>query len=235
MNALLALRGLLPARWRPGSKANLTLSDITDAGTLVTKSGRLKAVLRLPTEGLEGGQQTVRALSRLAAAINAGAGHATLLAWGKPNTLAGALQERQERATRFAPGSGRYDLAISQATHLARLADGRPATEDRPARPPVRRTGFYLVVEDTTEEKLTRLTETLCALYGAVRVRGAEAAALEADAWRGQPLPPKAIQVWSDASDSPVTEFYMNRDGAHVREVDPETGRKIKELAPWPA
>lgn len=231
-NPLAILRGLLPGPWRPSSRGALAFTDIREDGFLVAPGG-LRAVLRLPTEGLDGGEQTVRALSRLAAAINTSANRATLLAWGRPHTLAGKLQERQERATRFAPGTGRHDLAISQATHLGQMVRGRPATADRPAKPPVRRTGFYLVIEESSPEALDRLAQTLCALYGAVRCSGAEAANLEADAWRGLPLPPRGLQIWTDASETHQgrhVEMYVNKDGAHVRTVNDE-GYKIKELA----
>ena len=130
-------------------------------------------MLRLPPEGLDADRASTAALQRLAAAINAGAGRATLLAWGKPHSLAGQLQERQERVRRLPPGSGRHELAASQVQHLRAMAEGAPATPDRPARHPARRHGFYLVVEGRTEAELDRLCDDLCPLYGAVRVTGA--------------------------------------------------------------
>lgn len=231
-NLLTVLAGRLGGLRRPSSKTQLALKDIRDDGTIVVRDGSLRAVLRLPTEGLDGGQQTVYALTRLGAAINAVAGRATLLAWGRPNSLGSWLQERQYRVEAHPPGSGRHDLAVSQHANLAQMAQGRPATEDRPARPPVRRTGFYLVVEERTPEALERLVETVVARFGAVRCRGAEAATLEADAWRGLPLPPRGLQIWSDASDRPRTEFYLNRDGARIRQVDDKTGAKEAEFVP---
>jgi hypothetical protein len=112
------------------------------------------------------------------------------------------------------------------------MAAGRPATPDRPARGPVRRHGFYLVVEGRDATELRRTVDDLCSLYGAARCTGAEVAAVEADAWRGLPLPPRGIRLWQDASDAPDVEFYMGRDGAHVRRVDPATGRKLEQLYP---
>jgi hypothetical protein len=111
------------------------------------------------------------------------------------------------------------------------MAEGRPATPDRPARGPVRRHGFYLVVEGRDAEELRRTVDDLCSLYGAVRCRGAEAAAVEADAWRGMPLPP-TMQYWKDATDAPGVELYLNSDGARIRRYDPATGRKLEQLYP---
>jgi hypothetical protein len=232
-NPLAVLQGLLPARWRhlaPSTRRSLALKDVTDDGTLLPAKGRPRAVLRLPPEGLDG-PATVAALSRLAASINAGLGRATLLAWGKPHTLAGQLEERQRRVAALPSGSGRHALAVSQATHLAQLAHGRPATPDRPARGPVRRHGFYLVVEGRDAVELQRTVDDLCSLYGAVRCTGAEAAAVEADVWRGMPLPPP-IQYWKTAVDDPTVELYVSTEGAHVRRVDPATGRKLEVLYP---
>jgi hypothetical protein len=208
----------------------LALKGITDSGTLIPRKGSPRAVLRLPVESLDGGAD-VATLQRLAAAINASRGRVTLLAWGKPHTLAGQLQERQERVKRL-PDGGRRDLAISGYNHLATRARGTAATADRPAEPPIRRMGFYLVVEERTETALHRLCLDLCALYGAVRCAPAEAAAVESDAWRGMPLPPRGVQLWTDATDVPNVELYVNSQGAHVRRVDPETGRKVEVLYP---
>src|SRR5262245_25079838 len=105
-NPLAVLRGLLPARFRPSSRSQLALEDIADDGTLVPRRGPLRAVLRLPPEGLDADTASAAALQRLAAAVNAGAGRATLLAWGKPHSLAGQLQERRDRVRRLPPGSG---------------------------------------------------------------------------------------------------------------------------------
>jgi hypothetical protein len=233
---LAVVRGLLPARWRhlaPSTRKALALKDVADDGTLLPTKGRPRAVLRLPPEGLDGtGGATVATLTRLAAAINAGLGRATLLAWGKPHTLAGQLEERQRRVAALPPGSGRHALAVSQAAHLAQMAQGRPATLDRPARGPVRRHGFYLVVEGRDAAELRRTVDDLCSLYGAVRCAGAEAAAVEADVWRGLPLPPKGVQFWKDASDEPGVEFYLNRDGARIRRYDRATGEKLEQLYP---
>jgi hypothetical protein len=235
---LAVVRGLLPGlsgRWRhlaPSTRKALALKDVADDGTLLPAKGRPRAVLRLPPEGLDGtGGATVAALTRLAAAINAGAGRATLLAWGKPHTLAGQLEDRQRRVAALPPGSGRHALAVSQAAHLAAMVAGRPSTPDRPARGPVRRHGFYLVVEGRDAAELRRTVDDLCALYGAVRCAGPEAAAVEADVWRGLPLPPR-IQFWKSAADAPDVELYLNDEGAHIRRVDPATGRKLEQLFP---
>lgn len=228
---LAVIRGLLPGRWRPSTRHALALKDVDDAGTVTPARGPRRAVLRLPAEGLDG-TANAATLTRLAAAINAGAGRATLLAWGKPHTLAGQLEERQRRVVALPPGSGRRELAISQAAHLTAMAQGRPATPDRPARGPVRRHGFYLVVEGRDTVELQRAVDDLCALYGATRCAGAEAAAIEAEVWRGLPLPPRGIRLWQDATDDPSVELYMDRNGAHVRRVDPKTGRKLEHLFP---
>jgi hypothetical protein len=230
---LAVLRGWLPGPWRPSSRANVPLEDIADDGMLTPATGPLRAVLRLPPEGLDADTSSVAVLQRLAAAINAGAGRATLLAWGKPHSLAGQLQERQDRMRRLPPGSGRHELAASQVAHLRTMAEGAPATPERPARPPARRHGFYLVVEGRTREELERLCDDLCPLYGAVRVTGREAAAIEADVWRGLPLPPKGLQLWQDADDAPDIELFLSHKGARVRRVDPATGRELEVLPPW--
>jgi hypothetical protein len=231
---LAVVRGLLPARWRhlaPSTRQALAVREIADDGTVTPARGRPRAVLRLPPEGLDG-SASVAALSRLAAAINAGAGRATLLAWGKPHTLAGQLEERQRRAAALPPGSGRHALAVSQAAHLQAMAEGRPATPDRPARGPIRRHGFYLVVEGRDAAELRRTVDDLCSLYGAVRCAGAEAAAIEADVWRGLPLPPKGIQYWQDATDEPGVELYLNSAGARIRRYDQATGKKLEQIYP---
>jgi hypothetical protein len=230
---LAVLRGLLPGPHRPSSRGAVPLKAIADDGTLTpTGGGPLLAVLRLPPEGLDADRASTAALQRLAAAINAGAGRATLLAWGKPHSLAGQLQERQERARRLPPGSGRQELAASQAAHLQTMAEGAPAHHGRPARHPARRHGFYLVVEGRTPEELERLVADLCPLYGAVRVTGREAAAIEADVWRGLRLPPRRLQLWLDAADAPDVELFISPKGARVRRVDPATGAEL-EVLPW--
>src|SRR5262245_18168531 len=89
-NPLAVLRGLLPARFRPSSRSQLALEDIADDGTLVPRRGPLRAVLRLPPEGLDADTASAAALQRLAAAVNAGAGRATLLAWGSPTRWPGS-------------------------------------------------------------------------------------------------------------------------------------------------
>jgi hypothetical protein len=228
---LAVVRGLLPGRWRPSTRKALAVKDIADAGTITPAKGQLRAVLRLPALGLDGSANGAT-LIRLAAAINAGAGRATLLAWGKPHTLAGQLEERQRRVAALPPGSGRHELAISQAAHLTAMAQGRPATPDRPARGPVRRHGFYLVVEGRTAKELQRTVDDLCGLYGGVQCAGAEAAAVEADVWRGLPLPPRGIRFWQNAGDDEGIEFYTDRNGAKVRRVDPATGRRLEHLFP---
>jgi hypothetical protein len=231
---LAVVRGLLPDRWRhaaPSTRKALAVKAIADDGTLTPAAGRPRAVLRLPPEGLDG-SASVATLTRLAAAINAGAGRATLLAWGKPHTLAGQLEERQRRVAALPPGSGRHALAVSQAAHLRAMAEGRPATPDHPARGPVRRHGFYLVIEGKDAAELRRTVDDLDSLYGAARCAGAEAAAVEADVWRGLPLPPKGIQFWQDAADATDVELYLGSGGAHVRRVDPATGRKVEQLYP---
>ena len=227
---LAVLRGLLPGRFRPASWGALHLREVADDGTLTPRSGPLRAVLRLPPEGLDADTASTAALQRLAAAINAGAGRATLLAWGKPHSLAGQLQDRQERARRLPPGSGRHELAVSQVQHLREMAEGAPPEPLRPRRPPARRHGFYLVVEGRTEDELRRLVDDLCPLYGAVRVTGREAAAIEADVWRGLPLPPQGVQFWQDATDAPDVELFISPKGARVRRVDPATGRELEVL-----
>ena len=232
---LAVVRGLLPGRWRPATRHALAVKDIDDAGTITPAKGPLRAVLRLPALPLDGGAD-VTALTRLAAAINAGAGRATLLAWGKPHTLAGQIEDRQRRVATLPPGSGRHALAVSQSVHLARMARGRPATPDRPARGPVRRHGFYLVLEGRTEAELERTVDDLCGLYGGVRCAGAEAAAVEADAWRGLPLPPKGFRVWTPAADDPGepdVEGYLSSEGAHIRRVDPVMDKKLEQSEQW--
>jgi hypothetical protein len=231
---LAVLRGLLPGPWRPSSRASVPLTDVPDDGTLTPSGGGpLRAVLRLPPEGLDADRASTAALQRLAAAINAGAGRATLLAWGKPHSLAGQLQDRQERVRRLPPGSGRHELAASQVRHLRTMAEGAPATPERPARHPARRHGFNLVVEGRTRAELDRLCDDLCPLYGAVRVPGREAAAIAADVWRGLRLPPRRLQLWQDADDAPDVELFISPKGARVRRVDPDTGRELEVLPPW--
>lgn len=231
MGVLDLVRGLLGGPRRPATRKALALKSISTEGTITPHRGDKRAVLRLPVEPLDGGAD-IATLTRLAAAINAGAGRTTLLAWGKPHTLARQLQDRQERVQRLPAGSGRHALAVSQSVHLAGLANGRPATADRPARPPVRRHGFYLVVEARTDEELHRLCLDLCGLYGAVRCSAQETAAIETEAWRGIPLPPRAVQLWADATDAENVELYVGPSGAHIRRVDPETGKKLEHLYP---
>ena len=55
---------------------------------------------------------------------------------------------------------------------------------------------------------------------------------MEADVWRGLPLPPKGIQYWQDAADETGVELYLGSGGAHVRRVDPATGKKLEQLYP---
>ena len=98
---------------------------------------------------------------------------AALLAWGKPHTLAGQLEERQRRVAALPPGRGTHALAVSQAAPLRAMAEGRPATPDRPARGPVRRHGFYLVIEGRDAAELRRTVDDLVSLYGAARCAGA--------------------------------------------------------------
>lgn len=232
MKLLDALLSRLPgrlSRWWPSTRGALALKDVLEDGTLLPAKGSPRAVLRLPVVPFDGGA-TVADLTRLAAAINASAGRATLLAWGKPHTLAGQITIARERADRHT--GGRRELAVSQATHLAVMAEGRPPTADRPAIPPVRRHGFYLVIESPSAEDLAQLADNLCALHGAVRCRGLEAAAVEADVWRGVPLPP-SFQFWSEqAADKDDVELYLGPGGANVRRFDPLTGAKVEQLFP---
>jgi hypothetical protein len=229
VNALDLIKSFLPKRFAPSTRAALTVKDVADDGVVTPAKGQLRAVLRLPGEAIDG-TANVAALQRLAAAINTGAGRTTLLAWGKPHTLARQLEDRQNRVAAQKEGSGRQELAISQHAHLTAMTQGRGPTPMRPARGPVRRHGFYLIVEGRTREELDRLTDDLIVLYGAVRVRGQEAIAIEADIWRGVPLPPRDVQLWQTASDRRDVEMYLGPGGAHVRQVDPETGRKLREL-----
>lgn len=234
MNALDVLKSWLPRSLAPSTKTALRVKEIGDDGVITPANGKLRAVLRLPGEALDGGN-SVTTLQRLAAAINMGAGRTTLLAWGKPHTLARQLEERQERVNALPAGSGRRDLAISQHAHLTAMAQGRGSTHTRSAKGPVRRHGFYLVVEASSREALKRLVDELLPLYRAERIGGAEAAAVEADAWRGMPLPPRDMQLWQDAADRSDIELWVGPEGAKVRQVDRETGRKLRELPYGPA
>jgi hypothetical protein len=215
-----SLRGHLPtalARWYPTTAGETWLRDVGDDGTLVTRGGRLRAVLRLRGEPLAPDRSAVATLETLAGAINALPGAVTLLCFGMSGGLAAAVEERRRRveALALAEGedSGRVRLARSQAEHLAALTTGE--AEGRAAS---RRYGYYLIVEGATRDDLARKAETVAEAFDAVPVAGREAVEVEAEAWRGVTLPPQHAALWvRDVSHPGGAEMEVDETGATVR------------------
>ncbi len=230
MNLLDTLRGLLPGSWRPASRGALALKDITQDGTLVPRRGAVRLPGGpAPPHGGAGRRPADRpgvVPARGRHQHRGGAHHAPGL--GKPNTLAGALQERQERGAGLPGGVG--SSRPGRPRRPGTWHGWRRATRPRPRSLPVPGPAHRLLPGGRGEDPggpHAPDRHPLLALRGRPhrrgrgRLPGGRRVAGDAPA-------PKGLQIWSDASDRKHTEFYLNRDGAHVRRWTPSPAARSR-------
>jgi hypothetical protein len=207
---LRALRGALPMalrRWWPTPHGTSAIRAIAPDGTLTVPKG-YRQVLRLRGEPLDDARSAHQTLADIAAAVNNTKGTTTLLAVGTPGGLATALADRESRA---ASGHGALaTLAAAQHAHLAQLGAG-----DR-RQAPARTYTYYLIVESKTAKEVAAYAEDVALAFGATRVDGPEAAAIEAQITRGITLPPSSRQLFLSFAGS-GEELVLTPSGARLR------------------